>query len=283
MVRLVRFCNLWISIQFLLKICFVLAVCLSLVSTVTICREKPKKLYVFGNGREPKVHKIFVRRGVVCSIGHQTWVPALKFQDEKRCRPGLILCVGTKAPSTFQAMMVASVVGSLAVQWLMCDKLRVQAQAWLELMTWDTIAPWPSRPLVRSLWQIMTMRGWLASTTDLDGWCLMSSMKRIFCVARPTTCCTCWLAKLCRSWRARGSRQSWPLRVFRKTPGSLLPCLWPRKRWSMSWITWTVGFYASIQLSRNLLWWDRTNPSRGCPRPSRPVCHWKRNSLCGRQ
>ena len=31
---------------------FVLAVCLSLVSTVTICSEKPRKLYMFGQGDE---------------------------------------------------------------------------------------------------------------------------------------------------------------------------------------------------------------------------------------
>ena len=53
MVHLVCFCNLWISIQFPLKICFVLAVCLSLVSMVMICTEEATEaLRVPCNGRE---------------------------------------------------------------------------------------------------------------------------------------------------------------------------------------------------------------------------------------
>ena len=50
---------------------------------------------------------------------------------------------------------------------------------------------------------------------DLDASCWMTGT-RITYVARPAECCTCWPFKVCRSWRARGSRRWWPLRVWRK-------------------------------------------------------------------
>ena len=82
-VRSVCFCNLWISSQFLLKISFVLVVCLSLLSLVTTCTEKSKTLCKLSAEREPKVNRAFDQRGVVYRIGHQIWVPAQNFHCNK--------------------------------------------------------------------------------------------------------------------------------------------------------------------------------------------------------
>ena len=138
-------CNMYISNHCLLRICFVLAVQLSLVWVVATYTGKSTMLWHPERG--PKVQVPFSRRDVVCSIGHHVLVGALlelKLPRAKCCLSPTFLgvCNGTTVRfmlRTSSGATVESFVGSLVTLQAACDVLQAKALLWLESMTWGLL------------------------------------------------------------------------------------------------------------------------------------------------
>ena len=123
----------------------------SLVSMVNTSTEKFKMPCKLSVEREPNVHRAFDQRGIVCDIGHQISVPALKLQATLCCKYSSNICVGKQGPFMLWTSRLASNVGNRETQHPGCDSVPL----WLESATWGVFVTWPLRPQVRSLWRIL--------------------------------------------------------------------------------------------------------------------------------
>ena len=200
-------CNMWISNQFRLRICFDLAVSPFLVQLMMICSVKLMKPCEFGNGRELKAHQFFNQRGAVCNIGHQIWVPALTLQgpSEKWALYPATPCGGMEVLFMPQTSTVESFVWNLVIQLPIPNSLWGKASGWLASKTWGRFLSWLLHPLERSLLRMLRMRGWSVFKTNLDVLCFTICKLISLYFARPTECCT-WWGTNCRSWWARCQR-----------------------------------------------------------------------------